>query len=101
MIKYTILEFIKRRFKKDCNWTSGNCYYFAIILSERFKQHNSVIYYNTLEGHFITQIENYFYDWCGILNYTDEYISKYILKWSDLYNIDQTGGDRIIRDVIL
>ena len=26
-------EFIQRRFPVDCNWTNGNCYYFAVILN--------------------------------------------------------------------
>ena len=31
-----VMEFIQRRFPKDSNWTNGNCYYFALILSDRF-----------------------------------------------------------------
>ena len=31
-----VIEFIKRRFPTDSNWLSGNCYYFAKILQERF-----------------------------------------------------------------
>ena len=30
-----VLEFIHRRFKKDNDWTTGNCYYFACILKEK------------------------------------------------------------------
>ena len=39
-----IIEFINRRFKLDCNWTNGNCYYFALILADRFKHKNASIY---------------------------------------------------------
>lgn len=35
-----IEEFINRRFPNDCNWLSGNCYYFAIILKDRFPEGN-------------------------------------------------------------
>ena len=101
MIKDVVLEFINRRFKKDCDFKSGNCYYFAIILCERFKEYNPVIYYDSLEGHFITEIKDIFYDCTGKLEFNSDYKDMYILKWFDLYNNDQLWGDRIIRDVIL
>ena len=31
-----IEEFINRRFKQDCDWLTGNCYYFAATLKIRF-----------------------------------------------------------------
>ena len=31
-----ILDFIQRRFPKDSDWTTGNCYWFAGILGNRF-----------------------------------------------------------------
>ena len=101
MITQEVIEFIERRFKIDCNWKSGNCYYFAIILAERFKSYDPVLYYDTVDGHFITKISGIFYDWSGALAFSDEYVNKYIMKWSDLYNRDSLWGDRIIRDVIL
>lgn len=96
-----VLDFIHRRFKSDCDWKTGNCYYFAIILSERFSKYNPTIYYDTVDGHFICKIDDIFYDWNGALTFEDEYIKKYIIEWSKLYNEDPIWGDRIIRDVIL
>ena len=37
-MKKDILEFINRRFDIDCRWTTGNCYWFAVILTSRFPQ---------------------------------------------------------------
>ena len=31
-----VIDFIKKRFKIDCDWTTGNCFYFAKILESRF-----------------------------------------------------------------
>ena len=101
MIAQEVLEFIERRFKQDCNWKTGNCYYFAIILSERFNQYNPVIYYDTVDGHFLCRINNIFYDWSGAVAFSDEYVSKYIKRWSDLCNEDPIWSNRIVRDVIL
>lgn len=101
MIAQEVLEFIKRRFKIDCNWKTGNCYYFAIILAERFKNYDPVLYYDTVDGHFITKINGIFYDWSGALAFSDEYVSKYIMKWSDLCEEDPIWSGRIVRDVIL
>lgn len=60
-----IVNFIKRRFINDCDWTSGNCYYFAIILKSRFP--DGQIYYDVVNGHFIFKYNNNFYDWNGVV----------------------------------
>lgn len=68
MEKYTvndIIAFIKSRFSKNCHWLDGNCYYFAVILKDRF---NGKIYYDTENAHFITKINDKFYDWTGRVN---------------------------------
>lgn len=41
-----VLEFIHRRFPVDCDWLSGNCFYFAIILKSNFKSGD--IYYDVI-----------------------------------------------------
>lgn len=46
-----IEEFITRRFKTDCNWMNGNCYYFAKILVDRFCYLTLV--YVPCPGHFM------------------------------------------------
>lgn len=101
MVAQEVLEFIERRFKIDCNWKTGNCYYFALILYDRFRQYNPEIYYDTVDGHFLCRINNIFYDWGGAVAFSDEYVSKYVKKWSYLCEEDPIWGGRIVRDVIL
>jgi len=61
-----VLEFINRRFKNDCHWLDGNCYYFCIILKERFK--SGKIVYDQIKGHFMFLYEGILYDYSGIIN---------------------------------
>lgn len=46
-----ILSFINRRFPYDSNWLNGNCYFFALILIDRFPSLR--MYYDPIEGHFV------------------------------------------------
>ena len=55
-------NFLERRFQIDCKWTDGNCYYFALILRERF---GGEIYYVPVEGHFVCKIGEKYYDFHG------------------------------------
>lgn len=87
-----VLEFINKRFQTDCNWTSGNCYFFALILADRF---NGDIYYDVINGHFITKVADTFYDWNGIVESNNCYV-----KWSDMDKYDSLVKQRIIRDCI-
>lgn len=59
-----VLDFIHRRFSKDCDWTNGNCYWFAKILQERFP--GGVIIHEPIEGHFLYYYKNTYYDWNGV-----------------------------------
>lgn len=95
-----ITEFIHRRFKNDCNWCTGNCYYFAVILKERFCEYNPEIYYDVCKGHFVCKIENEFFDWSGIVEYDKEYENRFLIKWSTFHTYDELQFNRIIRDVI-
>ena len=90
-----ILDFIKRRFKDDCEWVSGNCYYFAIILKERFPE--GEIYYDVIYGHFVFQYDNQLYDWNGVYNLTD----GFLINWKNFDDYDYLLKARIIRDCIL
>ena len=75
-------EFIKRRFKKDCDWVNGNCLWFALILQKRFP--GGEIYYLPILGHFLYNIGENFYDWNGRYNISnEERISLNSLKYSD------------------
>lgn len=44
-------DFIERRFSKNCEFTTGNCYWFAVVLTTRFPKLK--IYYDTINGHFL------------------------------------------------
>ena len=88
-----VLEFIHRRFPQDCNWTSGNCYYFASILYMRFP--DSEIWYDEINNHFVCKISDVFYDWNGV--YKSEYE---LVRWKDFKDIDILLFNRIIRDCI-
>ena len=89
-----ILEFIAKRFPEDSNWLDGNCYYFALILKDRF---NGKIYYDTVNCHFITQIKGKFYDWTGIIIPN----RKEIFDWELLKELDPSHYNRIVRDCLL
>ena len=92
-----ILEFIQRRFDKDCNWVDGNCYYFALILKDRFP--DGKIYYDVVYGHFIFKYQNKYYDWTGILN-IDEPLDC-LIEWDKFDEYDSMQRERIIRDCIV
>ena len=91
-----IIEFIKRRFPEDCDWTSGNCYFFALILQKVF---GGEIVYEQIEGHFLLKIGKRYYDWTG--NVSDKYRDfKDSMVLFD-YRFDEALKQRLIRDCIL
>ena len=90
-----ILDFIYRRFTNDCNWLNGNCYYFALILKNRF---NGTIFYDVIDGHFATQIDGLKYDWNGIVKEEGNHI---YIEWDKFEEYDRLQKQRIIRDCIL
>lgn len=89
-----VLDFIKRKFKDDFNWTKGNCYYFAVILKDRFPK--GKIYYDVIYGHFVFKYENIYYDWTGIVE-----VTGHLVEWSKFNKYDVLQKERIIRDCIL
>ena len=88
-----VMEFIQRRFPKDSNWTNGNCYYFALILSDRF---SGTMYYDVIYGHFITKIGDYYYDYCGIVNLD----KRVLVEWSKFEEYDKHQYRRVVEDVL-
>lgn len=91
-----VLEFINRRFKKDCNWLDGNCYYFALILKDRFP--SGCIVYDVIWGHFFFEYDGKCYDYSGELVLP---IGAYSVYWDDMNNYDPLVKERIIRDCIM
>lgn len=88
-----ILEFINRRWRKDADWCSGNCWYFVSILMERFS--NLGRYYFPVEGHFVAGDGKRFYDWNGI------FASKYpYYDWNYLRQADPKWAARLLRDCL-
>lgn len=76
-------EFIRRRFEEDYNWTTGRCYFFAIILKDIFP--GGKIFYDPVEGHFIYRLSGKFYDWTGCREYTKKEI-EHFYDWETLAN---------------
>lgn len=89
-----VLEFINRRFSIDCNWTSGNCYYFAKILQTRFPQ--GKIFYDVIDGHFLFEYEDNLYDYNG----KEENNNRFLVDWDKFEEYDSLQKKRIIEDCI-
>lgn len=89
-----VLEFIHRRFKNDCNWVTGNCYYFAVILKDRFPE--GKIYYDVINGHFVFEYNNQLYDWNGKVNHV-----RYLVEWDKFDEYDSLQKQIIVRDCIM
>lgn len=90
-----VIDFIQRRFPTDCMWKSGNCYYFALILHNRFP--NSRICYDVVDGHFCVKIDDVYYDWEGI--YTPDCFDN-VIAWEQFDDYDTLRKQRIIRDCL-
>lgn len=87
-------EFIKRRFKTDCKWVSGNCYYFSVILKDRFPE--GTIFYDVIKGHFMFLYKDQFYDWTGIIP-----SSECLVEWDSFEKYDSLQKERIVKECIL
>ncbi len=91
MEKHEVLDFIRRRWSKDSDWTNGNCLWFANILCQRFI--DGEIYYLPIRGHFITKIDGVFYDATGVVTTNEAPIALV-----DIYHNDSLLYSRLIRD---
>ena len=91
--KYRVKEFINRRFPKDSNWMNGNCFYFALILSKRF---HGEIWYDQIDGHFLSKIAGYFYDYEGV----PKEETKGMISLNDIRLQDKLFYDRLMRDCV-
>jgi hypothetical protein len=89
-----VIDFIKRRFKKDCDWTCGNCYYFAVILKARFPK--GTIYYDVVDGHFVFAYQGELYDYTGVIHKTMR-----LVEWNKFDDYDSNQKQVIVRDCIL
>lgn len=98
-----VKEFIRRFCRYEENrvleqtFTEGMCYYFAIILQERF---GGEILYDKVENHFVTLIKGKLYDITG--NVTNMYVVNGNLDLDMLLTkSDWMRDGMIIRNVIL
>ncbi len=91
-----VLEFIQRRFpvEGNGNWTTGNCYYFAVILKSRFP--DATIFYDVVDGHFVTRIEDSYWDYTGeIFPESDN-----LVPWEKFQEYDYLQFLQIIHDCL-
>lgn len=96
MFTEQVQSFISSRFMIDCNWTNGNCYYFAQILKCRFPFLD--IYYLPVQGHFAVSDGSNFYDYTGLAQLVE---NERPIKWDDLAQTDALLHAHIIRDCVL
>lgn len=92
-----VLEFIQD-FKKENPvvieklFFEGYCYYFSVILIERF---GGEMWYLEIANHFITKIDGQFYDIKGLV-----ILPEKPALWTDFKVLDESHTRRIIRDCI-
>lgn len=94
MLHEEIIDFINRRFSKDCHWCDGNCYWFAVILTQRFPDLD--IWYLPVENHFVAGADDVYYDWTGEITPEED-----IILWDNMQSYDSLLYERIVRDCLL
>ena len=93
----TVLGFIDHFKGSERTFLHGCCYWFAHILQERFYAEYSVdIKYEPVEGHFITKINNRFYDIRG--DVTELYRGKPMYDLYELNHDDNKYFRHLMRD---
>lgn len=88
-----IEDFINRRFKTDCNWLDGNCYYFALILKDRFP--GGAIYYDVVYGHFVYCINGRYFDWSGEITPKGK-----LVEWESIDKYDYFVKQRVFEGCV-
>lgn len=91
-----VLEFINRRFKTDCHWCDGNCFWFATILNKRFPHFK--IWLFPIENHFMIGDGEIFYDWNGIRHIED--CDEIPMEWDKVEEFDSSYYNHLIRDCV-
>lgn len=89
-----VLKFIQKRFPSDCMWITGNCFYFSIILQNRFPC--GKIYYDVINGHFVFKYNDKYYDWTGVVE-----PDGYLVEWDKFEEYDSLQYKIIVRDCVM
>ena len=90
-----VLEFIERRFgqyvnDKQSHWQTGNCYYFAVILKERFS--SGKIMYDPVDNHFLFRYRGKIYDSKGL-----DTEKRDLIAWDNYKDFDYLDYNRIVK----
>lgn len=95
-----VINFLSRRFPldKDCNWLDGNCYYMAKILKMRFPAGD--IFYDVIDGHFLFNLSNKFYDFRGLVEIAESDMD-HMIEWSKFDMYDPIQRKQIEQDCII
>ena len=88
-----VLTWIKQRFPVDCNWTTGNCYFFAKMLEAAFP--GGTIMYDPIVGHFLYKYQNCLYDYHGI-----QPVPTVLYRWEQYKYDDPKHWLHIMRDCV-
>lgn len=92
MTDAAVLCFISHFAAARMTFLEGCCYWFAVILRERF---GAQIYYDPVDNHFVGKIGEQFYDVTGRLSDNGRFI-----RWDTYKNTDMAHYKRLVRDCI-
>ena len=86
------IEKFKFKYKKELEYvfSYGNCYYFALILKDRF---HGEIYYLPIKNHFICKIEKEYYDINGKASMNEQPLKWDVIKKTKLKMKEQVARD--------
>ena len=90
-MRKTILNFIKQFESAKHMFLNGKCYWFAVILRERF---NGKLYYNPIMNHWACLINNELYDVTGMI------VNTCYEPWPDCVADDTLLYHRLINQCI-
>ena len=91
--------FLQENEEVQSNFLYGNCYWFAVILKQRFQhQHRCYLCYNQILNHFSLGIDDELFDASGLIG------PSYMPHWSDWEDykiIEPSDSYRVVRDCVL
>lgn len=91
-----IIKFIEHFRGSEYTFLYGCCYWFAVILAERFREDCPAIMYEPVRGHFVTRIGDRYYDVRG--DVTEMYQYKQMYDMDRLRDSDSSYYRHLMRD---